>query len=690
MISFKGTVNKSEESNVEKGLGQSNNVLNKDFIDPPLPEQEHIVINGYSYEGEFPPYRKDAVWFQGFNKTFIDNLPRYMLEALFFNNKDTFSNFVKNYKNTLKVWAKEARNNDLKNPNDIQTFFRAKLTDYFSRVRNDLIRLYPGLTENQYKLLMIMNLAHGNYEFATQTDEPNNLLELVEFIKGDCSELEDLTASLANLLGIEGKYLGLYYDYNTPIGVFSSGHQVFYAEGLWIDSEINTAFKINFEQFLKVKSSERLDYLINNKLIYGFYDWYLNPKVRKEQLLYNQDGGTIAFYYYYYFEGIDQGKSNMMPYLSKVMLNQKNTQDLSFQLKNDISYKSNNKSPSKKDNFNLLLGNIWKNNLIDAIQKIDMNADDPDIFEILSLLNAFSSLIEYENNNKIDSSYLDDLSYQLLTKIFDSRIYRQNKTMGWAYNDEDFRKNGNNSYVTFEFCYSILNVVDKIYQSQWSNVQKDKYNKIIDQVDKTLSSWQVVYHKVNDSKSYYSLYSKDDNNWYMEINGSAISAFYLLYRFKHNNNDLITIQHLLSYVFDFIKLDKSASRYYWPFDLNSGRMDDIVSCISTIRALLLVQNLGIIKNFNDQYLFNTVKSIWSGDPLRPNVYISSEHTNFVYPYSDLFAAINFAQFTMLKTKNNDLYNKAFLILFKTSNHTPSNLKATNSLKLQLLGLLLNQ
>ena len=44
---------------------------------------------------------------------------------------------------------------------------------------------------------------------------------------------------------------------------------------------------------------------------FGFYDWYLQPNVRQDQLARGVDGGIIAFYYQYYLAGIGQGNTNL-------------------------------------------------------------------------------------------------------------------------------------------------------------------------------------------------------------------------------------------------------------------------------------------------------------------------------------------------------------------------------------------
>lgn len=263
------------------------------------------------YRGEFPAYNSTAPWLPSFPREYVIGLPSAYQRKMFFNSKSTFEDYALNYQGLLRRWLTEAQGLGQTSLSSFRLFLRDKLDSLFVRVLPDLQARYSGLTSSQYRLLMSMNLVHGHYLFGTTWTKNWNVLQLIRLGTGDCSEHADLIWELAELQGIPAITLSLGVNYRTNYGQFVSGHMVAYAEGLWLDPEINMAIQLNFPQLLRWSPSSRLSNLLNSGQTYGFYNWYLAPHVRAEQLSRGQDGGVIAFYYHYYFEGMGQGGSTL-------------------------------------------------------------------------------------------------------------------------------------------------------------------------------------------------------------------------------------------------------------------------------------------------------------------------------------------------------------------------------------------
>ncbi len=672
-------------------------VLNKDIVEAPLPQFIPIKICDYNYTGEFPPYRNDAPWYNGFNRLYINNVPRSFHEALFFNDRETFEEFVVRYKDVLKLWASEARSMNLEQPKDIQQFFREKLIKCYENNKEYLIALYPGLTEKQYKLLITMNLVHGNYDFDTQTKKTKNLLELVELEKGDCSELGDLVASLAFLQGVEGDFLGLNCDYQTTLGHFHAGHRIFYAEGLWLDPEINIAFKFNLEEFQKTEPSKRLSALIQQKSILGFYNWYINPEVRTKQLENNQDGGTIAFYYYYYFKGINQGNSSITPYLPKVMLNYSESNKISIAETQSPIIK---KDYSRSRNFVLLPGQLakdyWERELTEALQEYNPIISYNDINSEADLLESLASLIRYygqqEENDINKLKELSEIAFKEFDQIFAARNVRQGHIKGWGseVQYDTFLDGSINTkitkytYQTFQVSLGILDVIDAIKNyTVLPDEYKNKTKKYTDNIKMILNSWEPKYEIVQEGKGFY-YFSEDtnDNQVVFYVSGSGISTYLKLFRLTGDPNSIKRAKELAAYLIDYIKVDSSGS-YIWPYSMSNQRVDDVNNSMWTSRGIIDSIRYGLLNNFDMCRMERSISSFWNGNPEMPNIYIA----NSCYTSNEgLSAGINFAQYYELTGSPDYLWEYARSTLV-TSLLDGKDLQNNKSLQLKLLGLL---
>jgi hypothetical protein len=237
--------------------------------------------------------------------------PQAELQAMYFNTPHSELTYLRHFHGVLRGWVASADREGIKDTRALTQFLSTQLDAYFAQCHHLLERIYPGLTDQSYRLLMAMNLAHGFYDFGTVPGWGHPLRQALHLRYGDCDEIADLLLILARAQGIRAHELGFHFDAPSPIGQLNSNHVVVYADGLWLDSEINTAIQVDFGQLRHVAPADRLPTLLNHHHVFGFYDWYLQPQVRQEQLNRGVDGGIIAFFYQYYFAAIGQGSTLM-------------------------------------------------------------------------------------------------------------------------------------------------------------------------------------------------------------------------------------------------------------------------------------------------------------------------------------------------------------------------------------------
>jgi len=281
--------------------------------------------------GELPPYQAGAPWYTGFSRSLFQAIPFSIDQALFVNNAQTYLPFATYFEGTLTNWLAQANQQGITDLSDFQAFLAQQLTALFQTTSAYFQALYPGLSNNQYQLLMIMNLVHGHYQFGTvSTPSDENVQQLIALQEGCCTQEAALTERLAAIMGISGATINLQVNFHGPYGLVYAGHYIFYADGLWIDAETNTAYGINldsslgftpdpadepgsitYETLLSYSPYQRLQALLNLNLVYGFYDYLLKPDVRQQQINSGNDGGVIAFYYYHYLAGLRMGFSSL-------------------------------------------------------------------------------------------------------------------------------------------------------------------------------------------------------------------------------------------------------------------------------------------------------------------------------------------------------------------------------------------
>jgi hypothetical protein len=255
---------------------------------------------------------EDPGWNPTFSQTAFTALSAAQRAQFNFNTQANFNNFTQNYLGVLRQWNAQAASAGISGDTALGQFFLDRLNTLFTQVRSSLAAKYAGLSDDQYRLLMIMNLVHGHYDFDTTVNADSSLSVLLNLQTGDCSEEAALCQKLAALMGITGPRLDLVSNFNSPqLGLFFAGHEIFYADGLWIDAETNMAFAVQPGNLLAVAPLKRTASLFNSHQVYGFFNWYMTPVVRTEQLGLGQDGGVIAYYYPYYFQSLGQGSTTL-------------------------------------------------------------------------------------------------------------------------------------------------------------------------------------------------------------------------------------------------------------------------------------------------------------------------------------------------------------------------------------------
>ncbi len=257
------------------------------------------------------PFRAGAPWHPTNARAPINAIPVSLLRRLVFNRAATLVPFEQHFLGTLRGWSREADALNLDDNAQI-AFLRGKLDAFFPQVRSAIAQRYPGLTDPQYRLLMTMNLVHGHFDYETRCYVDTDLRGLLPMTSGDCSEFASLTAALCKIQGFEARIVSWVSSYTSPTGgVIVGVHAVAYVNGMLLDALANIGIQVNLDAIRHVPPAQRLQRLLDQGLVYGFYDWFAKPEVRQVHLARGYDAAVIPLYYFYYFEGIGQGKSSL-------------------------------------------------------------------------------------------------------------------------------------------------------------------------------------------------------------------------------------------------------------------------------------------------------------------------------------------------------------------------------------------
>jgi hypothetical protein len=261
---------------------------------------------------EAPPWTPGEPWAPSSNEVLFNNLPTSLLKRMYFNNNTSYQDYMKYYHGMLHSWLLAAESLGLTD-SEIPAYILVQLNAYFDMVAPELAGNYPGLTQEQYRLLMTMNLVQGYYFYTTTNYLGSSLVDLLRLPQGDCSEYAELFRQLAKLQGYDAKHLSWVTNYFSPTAntyVYSE-HALVRVDGMVFDPLNNVAMQVDLANIVGVAPTNRLTYLLANHDVFGFYNWNLKPEVRQVYVEENQDPGVLPFYFYYDFEGMGQGYTTL-------------------------------------------------------------------------------------------------------------------------------------------------------------------------------------------------------------------------------------------------------------------------------------------------------------------------------------------------------------------------------------------
>lgn len=254
---------------------------------------------------------RGPAWSDKNNRSFVDAVEPDLIDRSYFNTPRSYATYASYFRGVLRRWVADADRLGIRQDDEYYQYLGERLDGYFPQVRRFLSTYYPGQSQGTYRLLMAMNLAHGYYNYATTYGMNRTVYRTLHLKNGDCNEIADLLLILCKAQGIAGRLLGQVYNYPTANGAFVSSHVVVHAGGLWLDAQTNTAYALDLRNLQRIAPAGRLRTLVDTRRVFGFYNWYLQPQIRQQQLAQGYDGGIIAFYYKHYFEGIGQGHTRL-------------------------------------------------------------------------------------------------------------------------------------------------------------------------------------------------------------------------------------------------------------------------------------------------------------------------------------------------------------------------------------------
>ncbi len=262
------------------------------------------------YVGEIPPYLPNSPWSKNYSRTMVNATPLSIQRQMDFNNQAFFNLYVYHFRSELRRWQSQAAILGLiGNTTAFHQFLATKLDAKFTETRDLLASVYPGLTDDQYRVLMTLNLASGDFTYGALPAIPS-LSQLIVTPIGNCYHDANLVRALLLIQGIPAVQYHLAYDFPVSWGRFVSMHNLVFADGLLLDGEVNLALNIgSLNQLLSMAPYSRLTTLLSAGDVYGFYDWLNYPPVRAEQLSRGFDGGILSWVYRYMLAGIDQGNT---------------------------------------------------------------------------------------------------------------------------------------------------------------------------------------------------------------------------------------------------------------------------------------------------------------------------------------------------------------------------------------------
>lgn len=288
--------------------------------------------------GELNDAQHTQRWVPSFGSLNIfSKLSPAQVRATYFNSDLGYRRYVNGYRGKLRAWQLEFDLPD-QPASAVYMAIGTRLNEFFASSIPALRAIYPGLSDDRYRALSIMNLVHGHLDYFSNVystcksgaiDDQQELVDLLRFDFGDCDDMAELTRLLGKSVGLKIDRMNWYLDYTMPASTtrFAGGHAVNYFDGMTIDSQNNIAVDVG--DLTVGGGPARLDNppagpLLNQvynlrqtKRVYGFYNWFMRTPLRHIYTRIGSDATVNATFYSYYFEGRKLGNSQWPRFYTK-------------------------------------------------------------------------------------------------------------------------------------------------------------------------------------------------------------------------------------------------------------------------------------------------------------------------------------------------------------------------------------
>jgi hypothetical protein len=264
--------------------------------------------------------------------------------AALFNHAPSQKVYQDHFQDRLRNWALSARNAGI-GVSGMTSYMAEQLRNHYPTVRANLGAAYPGLTEEQYKALMIQCLVNGFYEYGsddgyatlvgpykTRSEELTDLLGLTV---GHCGTMAELARLLGLAMELNIRNVTVETDFISHTGRYIYSLHAFnllldsLGQHTTIDAQSNIALGVRRLVLSRMADGndlavggtgdglficryaiDRFHTLRNRGRIYGFFNVYADESIRLSAVSRGADASVVNFFYNYFLEGYPrQGRS---------------------------------------------------------------------------------------------------------------------------------------------------------------------------------------------------------------------------------------------------------------------------------------------------------------------------------------------------------------------------------------------
>jgi len=295
-----------------------------------------------AYPNLLPGYYQ--LWDQSANYAAFRALNPSMQNAALFNHATSRRVYEEQFERVLRRWAIAAHDAGVGSAS-ITSFVATRLQNHYQAVRANLAAAYPGLSEEQYKALMIQCLVNGFYGYGSDNGYATNvgpyrprsreLLELLALSSGDCATMAELVRLLGKAMGLDIRNVTVETDFTS-----STGHYIYAVHAFnllrdsrgrhtTIDAQTNIALDVGRLELSRMTNGhdlavggpgdglyiseyaiDRFQTLRNRRRMYGFFSAYADDDIRFPAVARRADASVTNFFYNYFLEAYPrQGNS---------------------------------------------------------------------------------------------------------------------------------------------------------------------------------------------------------------------------------------------------------------------------------------------------------------------------------------------------------------------------------------------